>query len=121
MPLQNRALPTGEIVSHSARGTMTGNRGIIHGPDRMLGTARWTHKAWICCELEWQGCKRQVMTGRNWTELFSSTRLWQCQRGIAHVGIATAEPMSDLSIRGKPPRVCAQKPLKWTQCCTLPV
>ena len=24
----------------------------------------------LCCELHWQGRKRQVMTGHNWTELF---------------------------------------------------
>lgn len=52
------------------RGTMTGNRGILHGERRVLGAARWTHQAWICCVLDWQGRKREVMTGRNWTELF---------------------------------------------------
>ncbi len=70
MTLQNRVQPDGQILAVPARGTMTGNRGIIHGPDRMLATKRWSHKAWICCELEWQGRKREVMTGRNWTELF---------------------------------------------------
>lgn len=70
MPLQNRVLPTGEIVAIPARGTFTGNRGILHRDDRTLGTSRWTHHAWICCTLNWQGRKRQVMTGRNWTELF---------------------------------------------------
>jgi len=70
MPLQNRVLPTGDIVAIPARGTLTGNRGIIHRDDRTLGTSRWSHHAWICCTLDWQGRKRQVMTGRNWTELF---------------------------------------------------
>ncbi len=70
MPLQNRVHPDGQIVADPARGTLTGNRGILHGPDKVLGTARWRHKAWICCVLEWQGRKRPVMTGRNWTELF---------------------------------------------------
>ncbi len=70
MPLQNRVLPTGEIVAIDARGTLTGNRGIIHRDDKTLGTARWSHHAWICCTLDWQGRKREVMTGRNWTELF---------------------------------------------------
>ena len=70
MSLQNRVLPTSEIVAIPARGTMTGNRGIIHRDDQTLGTARWTHNAWICCTLDWQGRKRQVMTGRYWTELF---------------------------------------------------
>ncbi|WP_341366426.1 hypothetical protein [Yoonia sp. BS5-3] len=70
MPLQNRVLPTGEIVADPARGTLTGNRGIIHRPNRTLGTSRWSHHAWICCVLDWQGRKRPVMTGRKWTELF---------------------------------------------------
>lgn len=70
MPLQNRVLPTGEIVAIAARGQLTGNRGIIHGPDRVLGPRRWSHHAWICCTLDWQSRTREVMTGRNWTELF---------------------------------------------------
>ena len=70
MPLQNRVLPTAEITVSPARGAFTGNRGIIHRPDRTLGTARWSHHAWICCVLDGQGRKRVPMTGRNWTELF---------------------------------------------------
>jgi len=70
VPLQNRVLPTGEIAAIPARGTLTGNRGIIHRDDKTLGTSRWSHHAWICCTLDWQGRKRPVMTGRNWTELF---------------------------------------------------
>ena len=70
MPLQNRVQPTGEIIIDPARGAFTGNRGIIHRPDKTLGTARWSHHAWICCTLDWQGRKRPLMTGRNWTELF---------------------------------------------------
>ena len=70
MPLQNRVLPTGEITATPARGTLTGNRGIIHREDKTLGTSRWSHHAWICCTLDWQDRKRPVMTGRNWTELF---------------------------------------------------
>jgi hypothetical protein len=70
MPLQNRVLPTGDITAIPARGTLTGNRGIIHRDDKTLGTSRWSHHAWICCTLDWQGRKRPLMTGRNWTELF---------------------------------------------------
>jgi len=51
MPLQNRVLPTGEICAIPARGTLTGNRGIIHRGDKTLGTSRWSHHAWICCTL----------------------------------------------------------------------
>ena len=70
MPLQNRVMPTGEITAHPAHGTLTGNRGILHNDDRTLGRARWTHKAWVCCTLDWKGRRRPVMTGRTWTELF---------------------------------------------------
>lgn len=70
MPLQNRVLPTSEIVAIDARGTLTGNRGIIHGPDKQLSNKPWSHHAWICCVLDWQGRKRDVMSGRKWTELF---------------------------------------------------
>ncbi|SEQ26638.1 hypothetical protein SAMN05428995_103407 [Loktanella sp. DSM 29012] len=70
MPLQNRVLPTQEIVADPARGTLTGNRGILHIADGVMGRARWKSKAWICCTLDWQGRRRQLMTGRKWTELF---------------------------------------------------
>ena len=57
-------------MADAGRGLMTGNRGILHREHGVLGRARWTHKAWICCVLDWQGRKRQVMSGRNWTALF---------------------------------------------------
>ena len=70
MPLQNRVLPTGEIVADPARGTLTGNRGCLHDEQRRLGRARWTGKAWISCALQYKGWQRQVMAPRRWTELF---------------------------------------------------
>lgn len=70
MPLQNRVLPTGQIIAHLARGTLTGNRGILHRADRTLGPARWRHKAWIACRLDWKGTRRVPMTPGTWTELF---------------------------------------------------
>ncbi|MEL7461823.1 MAG: hypothetical protein AAGJ39_12765, partial [Pseudomonadota bacterium] len=52
MPLQNRVMPTGEIVADPARGLFTGNRGILHGPDRTLGVRRWQHPHWVTCTLD---------------------------------------------------------------------
>ena len=49
MPLRNRVTPYGEIVAIPERGTLMGNRGVIHGDDG-------SHKR------EWQV--------RRWTELF---------------------------------------------------
>lgn len=70
MALQNRVTPFGEIVATPARGLLTGNRGVLHGPDRHLIARRWTTRAWVTCTCEWKGIRREVMTGRKWTELF---------------------------------------------------
>ncbi|MDD2870245.1 hypothetical protein [Neomegalonema sp.] len=70
MALQNRVTPFGEIVSVPARGLLTGNRGLLHGPDRELTRSRWTTQAWLVCRCDWKGIRREVMTGRKWTELF---------------------------------------------------
>lgn len=71
MPLRNRVTPTGEIVSVRDRGTMMGNRGIIHDPDsRELLTRRWQHQAWICCVLSFKGYQHPIMGRSSYTELF---------------------------------------------------
>lgn len=71
MPLQNRVLPTGEIVAHPARGLLTGNRGILHGPDGRLGTARWKHPHWVSCTLDHpRGTYHGPMPHGGWTALF---------------------------------------------------
>src|SRR5580693_2535226 len=70
MPLQNRVLPTGEIVADPARGMLMGNRGCIHRPDRTLGVTRWRTKMWISCVLDWRGRRRDVMPPGRWTALF---------------------------------------------------
>lgn len=68
-PLQNRVLPDQAIVALPARGTLTGNRGILHDGMQVL-RHRWTSKAWICCALHWKEVRRVPMSGRSWTELF---------------------------------------------------
>lgn len=78
MPLQNRVDPFGDIHAVPDRGMFTGNRGIIHDPaKKTLLTKRWSSKAWIICECEFQGRRREVMGAHNnprggvgWTELF---------------------------------------------------
>jgi hypothetical protein len=69
-PLQNRVLPTGEIVADPARGTLMGNRGCLHGTDRELGVARWRSRLWICCTLTWKDVRRDPMPPGRWTALF---------------------------------------------------
>jgi hypothetical protein len=69
MPLQNRVLPTGEIVAQPQRGMFMGNRGRIHRPDRTLGARRWSSHTWIACALCFRGRQRRVW-GDSYTELF---------------------------------------------------
>ena len=70
MPLQNRVTPMGDIIADAARGTLMGNRGILHNASRQLGAARWRHRSWICCRLSFKNRRRQVMAPGRYTELF---------------------------------------------------
>ena len=71
MPLQNRVLPSGEIVAIPDRGMFVGNRGIIHNPaTKTLLKKRWSTDAWLTCVLEFRGRCRKVMERQSWTELF---------------------------------------------------
>ena len=70
-PLQNRVLPTGEIVADPARGMFTGNRGILPFTEGRLGTSRWKHQHWIICDLTHpRGRYHGSMPVRAWTPLF---------------------------------------------------
>lgn len=70
MPLQNRVQPTGDIIAHEGRGTLMGNRGILHNADRTLGKTRWHHPHWVTCALTFKGRRRPLMAPGNYTELF---------------------------------------------------
>lgn len=70
MALQNRVTPTGEIIADPARGLFMGNRGILHDEARELGKARWRHRNWITCLLDFRGRRRAVMSPGRYTELF---------------------------------------------------
>jgi hypothetical protein len=67
--LQNRVNPKGEIVKTEARGTMMGNRGVIHDVNKNI-IRPYKHKAWITCVLQFKGKHRVVMLPDRWTELF---------------------------------------------------
>ena len=69
MALQNRVTPFGEIVALSGRGTMMGNRGILHDETRNI-VRNWQVKRWIACVLLFRGRHREVMTPHRYTELF---------------------------------------------------
>lgn len=69
MPRQNRVTPSGQIVAIPERGTMLGNRGILHDESGRLWRA-WKVRRWIVCELQFRGRKRNVMSPNSYTELF---------------------------------------------------
>lgn len=69
MPLQNRVTPWGELVRSDARGTLMGNRGVLHNERKEI---QWHFrgKRWIVCLLDFRGRRRKVMSPGHYTELF---------------------------------------------------
>ena len=68
-PRQNRVDPFGELVSTSERGTLFGNRGVLHDRDGRI-IRRHQLKRWIYCRLEYKGRRRDLMQPGRYTELF---------------------------------------------------
>jgi len=67
--LQNRVDPFGNIFKTSARGVLTGTRGVIHDAKKEI-IRPFKLKAWITCLLEFKGRQRIMMTPNRYTELF---------------------------------------------------
>jgi hypothetical protein len=68
-PLRNRVTPAGELIATEHRGTMYGNRGVLHNDDLVL-VRRHQVRRWLVCVLEFRGRHRQIMQPRRYTELF---------------------------------------------------
>lgn len=100
MPLCNRSDPFGALHREAARGTLMGNRGILHEADGTL-RRRWTTKAWIACRLHVDGRRRQLMRPGRYTELFFLDEVtalaaghrpcFECRRSEAGAFLAAAE------------------------------
>src|SRR3954464_14328807 len=69
MTRQNRLTPFGEIVAIPNRGTLMGNRGVLHDNAGAIRRA-WQLRRWILCVLKFKGRKRAVMQPGCYTELF---------------------------------------------------
>jgi hypothetical protein len=65
----NRVTPFGEIVATTERGTMMGNRGILHDAEGRIRRP-WQVRRWLLCVLEFRGRHRTVMAPGRYTELF---------------------------------------------------
>ena len=92
MPLRNRVTPYGEIVATPERGTMMGNRGILHDDRKQL--VRTTQvRGWLCCVTSFKGIRRVIMKPHSYTELFfldeatafaaGHRPCFECRRGSA--------------------------------------
>lgn len=69
MPLQNRVTPLGELVAHSTRGLVYGNRGCLHDAGGRI-RRRYAGKRWIACRLEFRGWRRErLLQPGKYTEL----------------------------------------------------
>lgn len=68
-PLRNRVTPAGDLIATECRGTMYGNRGVLHNDDLEL-VRRHQVRRWLVCVLEFRGRQRKIMQPRRYTELF---------------------------------------------------
>lgn len=78
--------PRGAIVSAPERGTLMGNRGVLHDHSQRI-VRPWQLVRWISCEIEFRGRWRPVMAPDRWTELFfldEATALAAGHRPCAH-------------------------------------
>ncbi len=69
MPYQNRVDPWGNLNAVDSRGTLLGNKGVLHNENKEI-IATHRIKGWVTCLLEFKGRKRKVMTPNRYTELF---------------------------------------------------
>lgn len=71
--LQNRVDPWGMLRSVPERGSLMGNRGILHNEERAIVKA-WAHKHWVTCLLSFNNIKRPspFSTTNHYSELFFS-------------------------------------------------
>lgn len=67
--LQNRVDPWGELRAVPSRGTLLGNRGIVHDDGNRV-IRPWADKAWVTCLLEFNSVKRpKPFSDGNYSEL----------------------------------------------------
>jgi hypothetical protein len=111
VPLQNRVLPTGEIVADPRRGLMLGNRGCLHGSGRQLGVSRWRSKLWICCVLDWKGRRRDPMPPGRWTALFFLDEATALAAGHRPCGYCRRTEYMDFALAWQRARGLTRRPL----------
>ena len=69
MTLQNRVDPWGSLQAVPMRGSLMGNRGILHDESRKV-IRPWAGKSWVTCALHFDGIHRPVFDRGAYSELF---------------------------------------------------
>lgn len=69
MPRQNRVTPFGEVIATPERGTLMGNRGVLHDGHGAI-KRNWNGTRWIICLLDFKERKQEVMKPDCYTQLF---------------------------------------------------
>ena len=67
--LKNRVDPWGALCAVPDRGSLMGNRGILHDANKAI-VHDWQHKGWVTCLLSFKGIKRVPFSQGNYSELF---------------------------------------------------
>ncbi len=90
MPRQNRVTPFGDLIAVESRGTLMGNRGILHDEQQRIRRP-FASRHWLYCVLQFKDRRQTVMAPRHYTQLFfldEATALAaghrpcaECQRG----------------------------------------
>lgn len=69
MPRQNRVTPFSTLIATPTRGTLLGNRGVLHDNHGQI-KRQYQGQRWIICVLHFKNRQRRIMTPGQYTELF---------------------------------------------------
>lgn len=98
MPRMNRVNPFGELILTSMRGSLMGNRGCLHD-SRGYIIKRSARPAWITCTLSFKGRKRELMSPRQYTELFFLDEATALTAGHRPCGTCQRERLDEFRTR----------------------
>lgn len=70
MPLTNRVTPFGDLIRTPARGSLLGNRGILHDAEGKLTGRGWSHWNWVYCRTDVPGRRQVLNAPGHYTQLF---------------------------------------------------
>lgn len=97
MPLQNRVDPWGSLIATNARGTLLGNRGILHNDKKEIVSFS-KRPAWVTCQLSFKGWKREIFSPGNYSELFFLDEATAFSAGHRPCGMCRRERFNEFKV-----------------------